>query len=418
MRGLIATTSCNLHERSSMRGSITMTSRWYRAMTGRSPHEPRAATQLELFFDLTFVVAIALAASELHHELTEGHIGEGLLDYGLVFFGIWWAWVNFTWFASAYDTDDVAYRLTTMVQMAGALILAAGVPRAFVEDDYTLIVVGYVVMRLALSTQWLRAAKESPYGGVTERRYAFAVIALQAVWITRLLLGEPGGLATFLLFGALELLAPVWAESARPTPWNREHIVERYGLFTIIVLGEAVLAATIAVQIALDSDAKDAGVIAIAAGGLLIIFSMWWLYFQHNPHDIFTSQRAAFAWGYGHYFIFSAAAAVGVGLEVCVDYATDHSALSRSGAALTIAVPVAIYLLGVWSLHLQRHQRGAILLLFPIGAAGAIAAAFTPWPVPAIGLGLAALTATVVIYEREVGSHDDEIEIVAAATDG
>ena len=88
------------------------------------PHRP--ATSLELLFDLVFVVAIAQAASRLHHGIVAGHTGEALLSYGMVFFAVWWAWMNFTWFASGYDTDDVPYRLLVLVQLIGALILAAG----------------------------------------------------------------------------------------------------------------------------------------------------------------------------------------------------------------------------------------------------------------------------------------------------
>ena len=101
-------------------------------MTPRDPEQPhRAATPLELFFDLCFVVAIALAADSLHHGLVEDHIGESILRYCLVFFALWWAWMNFTWFASAYDTDDGPYRDRNFTLMAGALVIAAGVPRTF-----------------------------------------------------------------------------------------------------------------------------------------------------------------------------------------------------------------------------------------------------------------------------------------------
>jgi len=117
----------------------------------------RASTSLELFFDLCFVVAVAQASSGLHHDLSEGHVTDGVSGYLFIFFAVWWAWMNFTWFASAYDTDDVAYRLTTLVQMAGALVFAAGVPRAFVGGDFVVITLGYVIMRLAMVTQWLSA---------------------------------------------------------------------------------------------------------------------------------------------------------------------------------------------------------------------------------------------------------------------
>jgi len=87
--------------------TTTASRSWYRRMTARSMDEShRVATPLELFFDLCFVVAVSLAASGLHHALAEEHFGAGLLRYAMVFFAIWWAWMNFTWFASAYDTDD------------------------------------------------------------------------------------------------------------------------------------------------------------------------------------------------------------------------------------------------------------------------------------------------------------------------
>jgi low temperature requirement protein LtrA len=124
-----------------------------RARDGAEEH--RAATPLELLFDLCFVVAVALAADDLHHALSEGHPEYG--KYLMVFFAIWWAWMNVTWFASAYDTDDVPYRLATFTQIAGALTLAAGVPRAFEHDDYAVVTLGYAIMRTALAAQWLRA---------------------------------------------------------------------------------------------------------------------------------------------------------------------------------------------------------------------------------------------------------------------
>jgi low temperature requirement protein LtrA len=96
-------------------------------MEPRSPGEThRTATPLELFFDLVFVVAVAQAASALHHGIAEGHAGESVLSYGIVFLAIWWAWMNFTWFATSYDNGDVPYRLLVFVQMTGALIMASG----------------------------------------------------------------------------------------------------------------------------------------------------------------------------------------------------------------------------------------------------------------------------------------------------
>ena len=101
-----------------------------RRMSGRDPHEPhRVSSPLELLFDLTFVVAFGVAASEFAHAMAAGHVGAGLAGFGFAMFAVCWAWINFTWFASAYDTDDWVYRLMTMLQMVGVLILALGVPQ-------------------------------------------------------------------------------------------------------------------------------------------------------------------------------------------------------------------------------------------------------------------------------------------------
>ncbi|MGW9213477.1 low temperature requirement protein A [Embleya sp. NPDC055664] len=95
-------------------------------MTARAIDEPhRTASPLELLFDLTFVVAVAAVTAQFARDIAEGHALSGVVPFLEVFFAVWWAWMNFTWFASSYDTDDAAYRLPTMVQMAGVPTLAA-----------------------------------------------------------------------------------------------------------------------------------------------------------------------------------------------------------------------------------------------------------------------------------------------------
>src|ERR1700712_3761809 len=83
-------------------------------MAGRDPHEDhRVATPLELLFDLTFVIAFGVAGSEFAHMLAAGHGGVGIVAFAFATFATCWAWINFTWFASAYDTDDWVYRVLT-----------------------------------------------------------------------------------------------------------------------------------------------------------------------------------------------------------------------------------------------------------------------------------------------------------------
>ena len=307
---------------------------WYRPMVARATDEEhRSATVLELFFDLCFVVAVAQAASALHYLIAEDHVGDGVVGYATVFFAIWWAWMNFTWFASAYDTDDVVYRLTTLVQIAGALILAAGVPDAMDGSDFAVITLGYVVMRLAMVAQWLRAAAADPPHRRSSLRFAAGIALVQLGWVLRLALPEGLGMASFLVLVAAELTIPIWAERAAPTTWHPGHIAERYGLFTLIVLGECVLASTLAIQSALNADAALADLATTAAGGLVTVFGMWWVYFSKEAHRLLTSLRAGIIWGYGHYLVFASAAAVGAGLGVNVDRVTHHAASGARGSA-------------------------------------------------------------------------------------
>jgi low temperature requirement protein LtrA len=354
----------------------------------------RSATVLELFFDLCFVVAVAQAAAALHHEVRDGHVGNGVVGYVTLFFAIWWAWMNFTWFASAYDTDDVFYRLTTLVQIAGALILAAGVPDAMAGGDFAVITLGYVVMRLAMVTQWLRAAAADPPHRRSSLRFAAGIAVVQVGWVLRLLLPEGPGMAGFLVLVAAELAVPIWAERAAPTTWHPRHIAERYGLFTLIVLGECVLSSTLAIQSALEEDAVLADLATTAAGGLLTVFGMWWLYFNKEAAEFLTSLRAGITWGYGHYLVFASAAAVGAGLAVNVDQVTHHAAIGARGSAAAFTIPVALFLLAVWALQLRPHHLGRWpSAVVPAAAALVLAATLSPEPVLVTGLLVAAMIA-------------------------
>jgi low temperature requirement protein LtrA len=368
---------------------------WYRPMVARPPdQEHRSATALELFFDLCFVVAVAQAASALHHEVAEDHVGDGVLGYATVFFAIWWAWMNFTWFASAYDTDDIPYRLTTLVQIAGALILAAGVPDAMDGSNFAVITLGYVVMRLAMVTQWLRAASSDRQHRRSSLRFAAGIVVVQLGWVLRLAIPQRWGMASFLLLVLAELAVPIWAERAAPTTWHPRHVAERYGLFTLIVLGECVLASTMAIQSALDADAALTDLATTAAGGLLTVFSMWWLYFAKEAHQFLTSLRAGIVWGYGHYLVFASAAAVGAGLAVNVDHLAHHAAVGARTAAAAYTVPVALFLLAVWVLQVRPHHLGRWhAALVPGTAVLVLASTLTAEPILVTGLLVAAMIA-------------------------
>ncbi|MFD8328781.1 low temperature requirement protein A [Streptomyces lydicus] len=373
----------------------------------RRDEEHRTATPLELFFDLCFVVAVAQAGRQLAHALTEGHWGHGISGYLMLFFAVWWAWMNFSWFASAYDTDDPLYRVVTLVQIVGVLILAAGVPRAFADSDFSVVWCGYLVMRLAMVSQWLRAARGSRGA---ERRtalgYALGVTVCQVGWLGLLLLPEGDVLWVFVVVGLMELAVPALAERSYQTTWHPHHIAERYGLFTLIVLGETIAAATVAVQSALDEHDELGTLLPLAGGGLLVVFAAYWIYFAVPIHQHLRSNRQAFAWGYGHYLVFGSAAAVGAGIEVAVEQAFDKAQLSASAAGACVTVPAALFMFTVWLIHSRHHKRGlAQHLVLPVSSVLVLACTFAgAWAVPAAGLVAAATVAAGVTLTARQGT--------------
>ncbi|WP_239697685.1 low temperature requirement protein A [Streptomyces sp. F-1] len=370
-------------------------------MRARDPgEEHRVATSLELLFDLCFAVAVSQASAGLRAAVGAGHGTAGVLHFGIVFFSVWWAWMNLTWFASAYDPDDVPYRLTVFAQITGSLILAAGVLRAFDGDDLSVITLGYVVMRCALAGLWLRAARADPRRRRTALRFATGVVACQLGWVGLLLVPaavRPAGVA---LLVAGEVCVPVWAQAAGTTPWHPHHIAERYASFTLIVLGESVASATAAVRTAFDEHRGTWQLCAVAAGGLLTVFAMWWLYFARPAHTLLaTTHRGPgrrFRWAYGHYLIFASAAAVGAGLAVEADQVTHRTGIAPQTAGAMVAVPAAVFLTTVWALHLRPHHRSVAQGAPFLGTAVLVLlSSFSPAPALATG-ALSALLAAVV----------------------
>jgi len=374
-------------------------------MTARDTTQAhRASSPLELLFDLVFVVAIAQVAAQLAHAIADGHALDTLGPYLMVFFAIWWAWMNFTWFASAYDTDDVPYRALVLVQMAGVLILAAGVPAAFSGHDggFTAVTVGYLVMRIGLVSLWVRAGIQHPEGRATALRYAVAISFVQLLWVSRLALPDGGPWWVFVVIAVLDLSVPLWAERTGSTAWHPHHIAERYGLFTIIVLGESVLASTVGVQDALDGGGLGVELVVIALAGLVVLFVLWWLYFAEPAGDGLARRRnLSFMWGYGHYLIFASLAAVGAGLEVAVESTGHHADVSAQGVAFAVAIPIAVFLVMLWAAHAPLVDR---VVINPVAiAVSAALILLVPLVTPAIGIA-GVLLAVVAVLVALLGS--------------
>jgi low temperature requirement protein LtrA len=365
-----------------------------RVMSGRDPTDVhRVATSLELLFDLTFVIAFGVASNEFAHLIAEGHYRAGLMGFAFGMFGVVWAWINFTWFASAYDTDDWVYRLTTMVQMTGVVILALGLPAAFDSFDggghldNRAAVFGYVVMRVPMVSQWLRAARQDPLRRRTCQTYAITITVSQIGWVLLLLVEAPPE-TMLLMFAPLllvELAGPVIAErkSAGGTPWHPHHIAERYGLLAIIALGEVLLGTVASLEAVLDASGWTFDVALFVLGGVGLTFGMWWVYFLLPAGEVLAHRRdRSWVWGYGHFFVFAAIAAVGAGLHVVALYLEHVAEIGATAAMLSVAIPVAVYFVSLGVLYgnlvgLHPHMTavtlgklGIVVLSVVLAAAG------------------------------------------------
>ncbi|HWG27812.1 low temperature requirement protein A [Actinospica sp.] len=374
----------------------------------------RVSTPLELFFDLCFVVAVGQAGQELAHAIGQGRVAHGVGAYATVFFAIWWAWMNYSWFATAFDPDDIPFRLATFVQIAGSLVIAAGVPRAFGHRDFTVVVIGYVIVRLAFASQWIRVYRDNPELRGLAARWGGGVLVVQVLWV--LLQWVHASTAydvSFAVLAAVELLVPYWAGRAGTLPFHPHHIAERYGLFTLIVLGETVSAATVAVQESMSAHEDVRELVLLALGGLLIVFSAWWIYFAHEVGDLLGERTSPFLWGYGHYVVFGSAASIGAGAEVVAVWTTGSEQISARLAAAAVTVPTAIFLLVVWGLQARHFKSGAAQAVMPTTAAAVLLCSLAgSYAVLLAGLCCAAAVVCGIYAERLgsiTGSEPSEV---------
>jgi low temperature requirement protein LtrA len=341
-----------------------------RRFSGRDPDEGhRASTPLELLYDLTIVVAFGTASDQLAHYVAEDHVWPGVAGFTFATFAVSWAWLNYSWFASAYDTDDWVFRLATMVQMVGVIVLSLGLPQMFASIDHGdtldngVMVAGYVIMRVALVALWWQVTRHDPARAPAARTYMTTIGVAQVGWVALAVAGLPI-VTTFALFGvliALELAGPFVAERRASTPWHPHHIAERYGLLVIITLGEVIIGTVASLNAVVHGEAGwtvDAALLALAGVGLT--FGCWWVYFAVPwAEPLVRHRRRGFPFGYGHLVIFGALAAMGAGLHVAAFTLEEKAKIGTTGTVLSVAIPFAIYvamLFGLYSVLMRARD--------------------------------------------------------------
>lgn len=396
-----------------------------RRMTGRDPHEThRTATPLELLYDLTLVVAFSLAGSQFAHALVEDHVVEGLLGFAVAMFAITLAWINFSWFASAYDTDDAFMRLATLLQMVGVLVLALGLHDVFEgfnhgEFDNSVVVAGYVTMRVSLILLWARAAAHDSQRRRTCLAYVRLLTVAQVGWVVTAfdLLPLVVQVALTLALFALEVGGLVWIETRLPsTPWHPHHIAERYGLLAIITFGEVVLGTTTAIEAVVEKQGWSLEAAVIALAGVSLAVGLWWVYFTIPFGAALSASNArSMVFGFGHLVLYASIAGTGAGLHAAAYYVEHHSKLDAGQTVLTMAIPVAVFVLALFTIfHVLFPGRDPLHAWLLVGtlvvlvAAWLLAASGAPLSTALVALMLAPWV-TVLGYELRGYRHIAEV---------
>lgn len=319
----------------------------------------RKVTWLELFFDLIFVAAVSQVAEPLREHYTL----VGLIRFIPLFALIWWAWIGHTVFATRFDTDDAMQRVLTLVQMFVVAVMAANAKDALDSRSSAGFAAAYAALRFLLVAQYLRASTLAEARPLTLRYlvgHGFAAV----LWLASALVPAPERFWIWGVAFAVDLGTPWLAvKHSVAVPPDSAHLPERFGLFTLILLGEAV----IAVMQGMESQEDWTPAAATSAFlGMAISFLIWWWYFDGaagGSEQPVRTRREAFRfhlWTYAHFPLSLAIVVLGVGVQRIVT-AASHTALASTDARILIAAVtlVMLSLSAVGALSTGRRERGA-----------------------------------------------------------
>jgi low temperature requirement protein LtrA len=373
---------------------------------GRGVDQERRATWLELFFDLVFVAAVGQLANSLAAEPTTARFFEFL---GL-FVPVWWAWMGFTFYANRFDTDDLVYRLLLLLAMFGVAVFATTIPSVF-RGATEGFVIAYVAIRIVLLALYARASRHVPEARALARRFLSMFSLAVLVWIASLAFDAPWVYVVWGIALSIEIVTPTSAWRLLPeAPVDPRHLPERFGLLTLIVLGESVLAVVIGVS----KVSWDAGSAAAAASGFVVAAALWWIYFDFLDEGALTSRGifGGLTYTYMNYFVVAGLAALGTGVKLAVlDAGGDHH-YDNTSWVLSAGLALAMVGLGVIQLVAGTVVVDAdVVLRF---ATAAIALALLPLglsPLAVVSIFAAVLVAQVVfeLARHETHTHPSDI---------
>jgi low temperature requirement protein LtrA len=320
----------------------------------------RKVTWLELFFDLVFVAAVAQVGTHLRDDYSLA----GLLRFSLLFVLIWWAWLGHTTFSTRFDTDDIVQRGLTALQLFLVAVMAVNSTGALDSRDSAGFAAAYAVMRLVLAGQFLRARRVRR-ARTLATRYATSCGVAAALWLASALVPAPLRFWLWAVALTIDVGTPlVTTRHLVDVPHDAAHLPERYGLFSIILIGESMAAVMAGMG---HQEYWSVRAASAAILGMAMVFTTWWVYFdgvEATAHRVVRSMHDAVrfhVWTYAHFPLYLGVAVAGVGLERVIETATEAplpmaDALILVGSAVTVVL--AMTALGL-SRHPARHAAHA-----------------------------------------------------------
>ncbi|HEX6229667.1 MAG TPA: low temperature requirement protein A [Solirubrobacterales bacterium] len=306
--------------------------------------EGERVTPLELFFDLVFVLAITQCTALMVEHTTWPGLAQGLLVLGV----LWWTWVAYSWLTSVVDPEEGAVRLVIFAAMAGLLIVALCVPRAF--DDLALaFAVAYGAVRVAQIALFMLASRDDPALRSSVNGLAIGTaVGVTLLASASLFDGVAQGALWAVALG-LDMAAPYFFIDASGWKLAPGHFAERHGLIIIVALGESIVAIGIAAEFSLT-----VGIVSAAALGVALTAALWWIYFDIVA--LVAARRLAVAeigrvqnemardsYSYLHFPMVAGIVLVALGLEQTIAHVEDPL---HTVPAFALLGGLAAYLLG------------------------------------------------------------------------
>jgi low temperature requirement protein LtrA len=325
------------------------------------PHKERRATWMELFFDLIFVAAVA----QVGKSLAADYSWAGLLRYSFLFVLIWLAWSGHTLFATRFDTDDLIQRLLILAQSFVAAVMAANSKDALDSVDAAGFGAAYAGMRVVLVLQYLRARRVPATRQLTTR-YAIGYAAAAVAWIASALTPVPARYWVWSVALAMDLSAPgLAARHSAKHPPDAAHFPERFGLFTIILLGEFVAAVMHGIE---KQETWSVAAFSTAWMSMAFAFVVWWWYFdgaQGPAERHIRTRRQAIGfriWNYAHLPLFLGIGVAGVGFEHTIALQGEERLQAAQSWILCVAVATLMAaLIAVGATSEKAQKRGGML---------------------------------------------------------